>query len=196
MSEIMNEVEEEGAGWRYQPVFLSSGEVQCPFGLVEGRTCGRACGSGGGPEENRPAVAFSFDMDIASSYKRSIKNEASRRGTMPLSEEPLLTTAGDFLYDFRKRHGLTQSQLAALLDLPNPEAGGQVTISRWEAGTPPESDHFVALAMHELVRRIGTGERVPRLPPRGPVPVLWLLPLALAELERWIGKEKKECDHG
>lgn len=38
---------------------------------------------------------------------------------------------------FRQRLGLSRPRLAKLLELPNPETSGQVTVARWESGARP-----------------------------------------------------------
>lgn len=50
---------------------------------------------------------------------------------------------------FRERHGLTQARLAALLGLPSPEKGGQVTVARWERGDRHPAP-YLRLALRQL----------------------------------------------
>jgi DNA-binding transcriptional regulator YiaG len=55
---------------------------------------------------------------------------------------------------WRRSRGLSQEGLARLLGLP--EAGGQVTVSRWEAGDQKPAP-YLGLALAELERRLTSG---------------------------------------
>lgn len=54
---------------------------------------------------------------------------------------------------FRERHGITQVELANLLNLPNPRRGGQVTVARWESGQRAPAP-YLPLALREVERRL------------------------------------------
>jgi transcriptional regulator with XRE-family HTH domain len=56
------------------------------------------------------------------------------------------------LIAWRRRHELTQTELARLLGLPQPEAGGRVTVTRWERGLS-EPAPYLPLALEALERR-------------------------------------------
>ena len=54
---------------------------------------------------------------------------------------------------WRKRHGLSQTELARLLGLPEPERGGRITVLRWERGVNPPPP-LLWLALEALERRL------------------------------------------
>jgi transcriptional regulator with XRE-family HTH domain len=56
------------------------------------------------------------------------------------------------LVAWRRKHELTQTELARLLGLPQPEAGGRVTVTRWERGLSSPAPYLL-LALEALERR-------------------------------------------
>ncbi len=58
---------------------------------------------------------------------------------------------GEEIRAAREALGMTQPQLAAALGLPDPERGGQVTVSRWERGLTTPAP-YLARALRDLRR--------------------------------------------